>query len=436
MSGLVVLTMIIVIFTLPAYRTNPAGMVHIERQGSQFNLIRNGKPYFIKGVCGQTHLAKLAASGGNTIRTYDTTGLGSILDSAEVNQLAVVAGIYLPKSLDYPLYYDNADWVKANREAITKTVLQYRHNKALLVWCLGNELGFPSHFRYNKFYNCIRDLVDLIHKLDPDHPVTTTITDISKKNIINLMYMTRIDFISFNLFQEALYQFRKNSRLFSPVWNGPYMVLEWGMPGPWVEGLQTSWMAEHELSTAHKADELGRFWREYLPVEDGRCIGNFAFYWGYKQETTQTWFSFFDKDGAASAAVAEMQYLWLGHFPEHKPPATGKIWLENYPEKTDIIIAANAKLVFSTSVENKDTAGIRYDWAVYPEDWLKKAAYINNEKFEQPIDSLIIWQNGIKACLHAPAKEGPYRIFFYAHDQFGNFGSSNQPIYVIGKSNP
>ena len=58
-------------------------------------ITRGGEPYFVKGAAGDKHLDKLAATGGNSFRTWTTNGLGPILDSAQQRGLTVCAGIWL-----------------------------------------------------------------------------------------------------------------------------------------------------------------------------------------------------------------------------------------------------------------------------------------------------------------------------------------------------
>src|SRR5712664_3900035 len=90
--------LILVILLLPfcsPKRVQPAEKrkVFIDHKDRKFTLYRNGRPFFIKGGSGFTQLATLHESGGNTIRVWDTTNLGRILDDAAANQLAVIVGL-------------------------------------------------------------------------------------------------------------------------------------------------------------------------------------------------------------------------------------------------------------------------------------------------------------------------------------------------------
>ena len=81
--------------------------VYLSHDNGKYTLYRNGQPHQIKGAAGHTNLKKLREIGGNTIRTYDTLNLGSILDEAEKNNLAVMVGLPLPESKYSKFVYDN-----------------------------------------------------------------------------------------------------------------------------------------------------------------------------------------------------------------------------------------------------------------------------------------------------------------------------------------
>src|SRR4051812_15790445 len=83
------------------------GKVHVVREGERFSLIRDQSPFVIKGVAGFTHLKELRDAGGNTIRTWDTTNLQNILDSAQHYNIAVMVGLPLYNSNHVRKYYSD-----------------------------------------------------------------------------------------------------------------------------------------------------------------------------------------------------------------------------------------------------------------------------------------------------------------------------------------
>ncbi|MEO5681779.1 MAG: glycoside hydrolase family 2 TIM barrel-domain containing protein [Chitinophagaceae bacterium] len=410
------------------------GKVYIENIKGKYRLIRNGQPYTINGVCGQTDLKRLVACGGNTIRTYDTIQLGKILDEAQSNNLAVMAGIFMPMSDDRKYSYDDSAWTAQNVAAIRQTVLQNKDNPALLIWCVGNELNFRFGDTYDKFYEGFNKVVDMIHEVDPNHPVTTTIIDLNKSNIINVRRKTRVDIISFNVFNSPLQTFGRRKDNFSLFWDGPYLISEWGVDGPWGEGPKTSWQAPIELTSTEKAKQLGLCFDKYIPLHDNRLLGTFSFFWGFKQETTHTWFSFFSENGAASSMVAEMQRIWTGKYPLHLPPRIDGMQIDRHQAKDELVFAPDSAFTVRVIIPDTNGLALKYDWKIYPEDWFKSGIDRNSEKLLSEVNGLNVSQEGDRAVFRTPAKEGPYRVFLLVYDQYGNFSSCNRPFYILSKN--
>jgi len=47
-----------------------SGVVRIVKNGTDFNITRDGAPYFVKGVSGQAHMDRARQAGANSLRTY------------------------------------------------------------------------------------------------------------------------------------------------------------------------------------------------------------------------------------------------------------------------------------------------------------------------------------------------------------------------------
>ena len=74
--GVTVLATVICFSALGAERSTAESPVRkpvevkIVKNDSGYELLRDGKPYFIKGAGGWTRLKELAAAGGNSVRTW------------------------------------------------------------------------------------------------------------------------------------------------------------------------------------------------------------------------------------------------------------------------------------------------------------------------------------------------------------------------------
>lgn len=403
--------------------------VFIDYKDGKFTLYRNGSPFFIKGGSGYTHLDALHESGGNTIRVWDTVNLGSILDDAAANHLAVVVG--LPFRYADPMsFYHDTSMVFGQYNALQQVIKRYKHHPALLVWCVGNELYFPFSRHYNDFYNAFRNIVDMIHAEDPDHPVTTTILNVRTKYIFNVLRRSNIDFISLNIFNKIPDMKDKIGGL-TWFWKGPYLLTEWGIDGGWIGTAHTSWGAFIENSSTKKAEMYRERYEKYIPQTDPRLLGSLVFFWGQKQEYTHTWFSMFDEDGNRSESVSLMQYLWTGKFPDHMPPRVNYMLIDKKGGPSDLMFDPAVTVHAEVVLQQPDSNITHIKWELLPEDWYSVKGEDVKPVKPHPLEGLIKAGPGLTAEVITPSVGGPYRLFANLYDKFGNFSTCNIPFYVV-----
>ena len=68
--------------------------VELRQTGAGWQLLRGGKPYFIRGAGGDASLQQLAAAGANSLRTWGADDdVGATLDAAHALGLSVSVGI-------------------------------------------------------------------------------------------------------------------------------------------------------------------------------------------------------------------------------------------------------------------------------------------------------------------------------------------------------
>jgi hypothetical protein len=399
--------------------------VFIAKTQGRYTLYRNGQPFRIRGGAGYTFLPQLKAAGGNTIRTWDTVGLGAILDEAQHNNLAVIAGLPMPASSYVYDFYQDKTKVEAQYKAFNGIVQRYKHHPALLMWCVGNELDFPYRLRYRPFYRSMNRLVKMIHATDPDHPVTTTIANFSRREIVNLrLKIPELDLISINTFG-ALHTLRGDLDMFSWFWDGPYLISEWGIPGPW-ESEYTAWDAPIENTSTKKAEQYRNLYEKQVPHNDPRCLGDLVFFWGQKQERTPSWFSLFSEKGEFSAAAGVLRQLWTGRPPEAKAPQLQYMLVDGKGAKDNILCKPGSLHTASILMPAPDTAIARLHWKVQQEDW-----YAGQDTLRTWLDTTVLSPGMRRLTFAAPLKEGPYRIYIDIFDKHGNFATANTPFYVV-----
>ena len=110
-----------------------------------FELQRNGQPYYIKGAGAKDHFDLLVKSGANSIRVWSTNNM-AFLDSAYKHGLTVTLGLHVRPERS-GMDYNNEYAVKGQIEQLKNEVLKYKDHPALLVWGIGNEVDL----RYSNF---------------------------------------------------------------------------------------------------------------------------------------------------------------------------------------------------------------------------------------------------------------------------------------------
>lgn len=113
--------------------------VRLKRTSQGYQLLRDGKPYFIRGAGGDGSLVLLAKAGGNSIRTWGADHLEAKLDEAHRLGLTVAVGIWLGHER-HGFNYNNADQVAAQYEETRRIIERYKNHPAILLWGLGNEM--------------------------------------------------------------------------------------------------------------------------------------------------------------------------------------------------------------------------------------------------------------------------------------------------------
>ena len=69
--------------------------VQLVKSPNGFELLRGGKPYFVKGAGGGYSLKALKAAGGNSGRTWGADGIQNQLDEAAKLHMTMLVGFWL-----------------------------------------------------------------------------------------------------------------------------------------------------------------------------------------------------------------------------------------------------------------------------------------------------------------------------------------------------
>ena len=403
--------------------------VEIVETDSGYQLVRGGEPYLVRGAgMGRDDIERFAAHGGNSIRTWTTSSdhqdTRALLDAAEANGVTVALGLSMTAER-HGFDYNDPEAVARKLEAIRAEVLKYRDHPALLFWLVGNELNHS--YSNPAVWDAVNAAAEIIHELDPNHPVTTPISGFKPDVIAEIRTRApALDFISFQMYGSL---FGLPEQIAATGFDGPFMMTEWGTIGYW-EMEKTTWGTPVELTSSEKADVFLRAHDEILEQFEGQLIGSYVFKWGQKQERTPTWFGLLTERGELTEAADAMHYIWTGKWPANRTPRVEAIRLDGKGYKDSVVLAAGESYDAEFDVVDPEGDPLTYRWEVKPESDSQKAG---GDREEQ-LPSL----EGLLSDAEAPqttitvSEPGRYRLFAYAYDGKDHAAHANIPFLVEG----
>ncbi|MCA9249179.1 MAG: hypothetical protein KDA42_18785 [Planctomycetales bacterium] len=397
--------------------------VQLQRGSDGFRLLRNGKPYKIRGVGGQERLEVLASVGGNSIRTWSVEGLDALLDDAAQHGLTVCVGFWLGHER-HGFDYTNEAAVAGQLEACLAAVRKYKDHPAVLLWAIGNEMEGDG--QNPAIWYAVDHIARECKRMDPHHPTMTVIAELGEDKLSSIeRYCPNIDIVGVNSYAGIAtlaqrYRAAKGSK--------PYIVTEHGPRGPWEVG-KTTWGAPLEATSTAKAEHYSQGYRRAVAEQPGLCLGSYAFLWGHKQETTATWFGMLLPDGSRLAAVDAMSQAWTGKPPANRCPAIESLVAER---SKDLKPGETVRVRLSASDPDQDQLEI--EWILRQD-----AATIGvggDFQPEQPKLAGAVASHDAEADVTVPAGGGAYRLFAYVRDEHGGAAVANLPLYVDAPIRP
>ncbi len=397
------------------------GMTRLTQNGGKWQLLRDGKPYFIKGVGGDGSKAALKAAGGNSFRTWGADNIDKQLDEAQKLGLTVTVGMWLGHK-EHGFDYTNEKAVAEQFEGAKKAIDRYKNHPAVLMWAVGNEMeiGFPDG--YPKVWQAVQQIAAYAKKVDPNHPTMTVIAEIGGNKVGNInKYCPDIDVIGLNSYgggPSLAERYAKGGGV------KPYVVTEFGPPGTW-ELPKNSWGTVVEPTSTQKVAAY-RATYEKSVANSPLSLGSYAFTWGNKQEASATWFGLLLSDGTQLEPVDALTQMWTGKLPANQAPKIESFRLES-PEKTQ----PGALVKASLKVTDPERAPLKVDWVLQQDP---QAESIGGETQATPptYPEAIQSASNSEVTLKMPKFSGGYRLFAFIRDGKGSGAVGNLPIFVEG----
>ena len=405
----------------------PAYRVEVRKTAGGWELLRDGRPFYIRGVGGSRYLQQAASAGANTVRTWSSRHLERVLERAERYGLAVCAGLWMPQRRHGFDYRDREAFQRVKKKLLAR-VRRYRNHPNLLLWVVGNEV-VGSDMTNRHAYLAIEEMAREVKEADPHHPVATVVADIGPGGIKARMvkaYCPSVDILGVNSYGGLR---TLPERLRAADWGKPYMVTEFGPPGPW-ESRRAPWGSAVELTSTEKGRYYYQSYESGVARQTKWSLGAFVFYWGTKGEETPTWFGMFLPGGIRLAPVDYMQYVWTGRWPANRCP---EILFLRSPAALRTI-APGKKVKVTYRVTDPEGDPLTRHWYLTREFRKpdRKNPKLTIVTFRRLPSVSISEESAGKAWLRVPSRAGIYRLHLEVRDDAGGGATANFPFRVGG----
>lgn len=424
-AGFCLILCVLLVGKPPVGSAAPAdGPIHVAvvKAPEGWQMLRGGRPYFIKGAGGTASRQWLAQYGGNSFREWGADQLATQLDEAQKFGLTVAAGIWLGHKRQ-GFDYHNAEQVKAQFERTRDIVRRYRNHPALLVWGLGNEMENDEPAGDPAVWQAIGDIAAMVKQEDPHHPTMTVIAEVGGDKIPQLhKYCPDVDIVGINSYAGGS---TVGDRYKKAGGTKPYVITEFGPPGQW-EMQKKPWGAVPELTSTEKADWYRRTYLGSVLGEKGLCLGSYVFNWGFKREATATWYGMFLPDGTKVAAVDTLSELWTGKPVTNPCPKINSLKLADGDGRVET--GAVVRVLLDVTGSNDDP--IKVTWELRQDSFHYQAAVESADAPEFP--EAIVKATNKEAELKMPADGGGYRLYAYVRTAHSGGASANVSLFANG----
>ena len=414
---------------LLATATAEPGPLSMRRNASgAWELVRDGKPFFIRGAGGQRSLDVLVESGGNSIRTWGVDALEEKVDGKLLVQrareldLTIAAGLWVGHER-HGFNYSDAAQLEKQRKDIRAVVAKWKNEPAICFWGLGNEMEGPdADGKDDRIWKELEVLAKIIKEEDPSRLVMTVIAGAARPKIEGVRdHCPSIDILGVNAYASAA---GAGKAVKETGWDKPFILTEFGPSGHW-EVAKTSWGAPIEPSSRDKAAKY--YSTQQIATDDsaGLFVGSYAFLWGQKQECTATWYGMFLKSGEKLPSVDAMSRAWTGEWPANRCP---RVETFTSPAKGNTVRPGESVAV-TLDVADPDGDKVELQWTLAGESTDRKAggdAERAPEEKKLSMDS----SGANQWTFKAPDQPGAYRVFLVARDGRGAASAENIPFQV------
>lgn len=400
---------------------DPVKVTLVESNGN-YQLLRDGKAFFIQGAGGSASRQLLKDCGGNSFRTWGSDGIDNQLDEAQKLGLTVTIGVWLQHA-GPGFSYDDEAAVAAQYNMAKQAILKYRNHPALLMWAFGNEMEGYKKGDDVKIWQAIEDIAKTAHELDPNHPTMTVMAEIGGSRVPCVhAFCPDIDVVGINSYGGGPSVAERYRKLGGKK---PYVITEFGPPGTW-EVKADQYGVPHEMTSTKKAEFYkSTYDKSILAEKDKLCLGSYVFAWGSKQEATATWYGLFLADKTRLEAIDMMTALWGGKMPAVHCPRVEPLTADKE------MVDPGAAIHVTLQASHPDNHPMKTKW-VLTQDLGQYQTGGETQPDPQMYPDAVVSADNTGCDLKMPADGGGYWLYAYVYDDAGGAAMANIPLHVRG----
>ena len=405
-----------------------ARQVKIVGSLGSWQLMVDEAPFYIKGAgfaktvhAGNIdyYFNEMKKIGLNSFRTWgtgDDTPL--MLEKAEEYGLMVDVGIWLlqnkkgePKAVDY---VKGEEYKRKTLREIEEQVKKLKDYPSVLMWNVGNEVVMSLNTEEEKiaYAKFVEKICKLIHKIDPNHPVTST-TAWSFAWPYFKKYTPSLDIYGTNIYGGVV--------VIKEEWekigiDKPYLMTEYGPHGEWEVSVDKNGQPIIP-SEESKAKAYFNGWKHYIEKNKGLNLGAYAFAFEGGEDFCGAWFNIFML-GKKRASYWKIYEMLTGKKGKNKPPLVCKFELSKF---TDIYPGEKFNVYLEAKDPDKDKLNCVFKMC-------------NRKLWDEGIYPVIFEKKKKKEfVITAPDKTGIYFLYVYVTDGKGNIAVEGKSIKIIEK---
>jgi hypothetical protein len=394
----------------------------LKIDGTNHQLIRDGKPYFIQGAGGDGSKEFLKQIGGNSFRTWGIDeNTQAKLDEAHKLGLTVTLGIWLGHER-HGFNYSDGKAVREQFEKAREAVRKYKDHPALLMWSVGNEMEGFKEGDNPAIWAAVQNIAAMIKKEDPNHPVMTVIAEIGGQRVASIHDLCpSVDIIGINTYGGGPTIAERYRKLGGTK---PYIITEYGPAGTW-EVEKNNWGAPRELSSTAKAlSYRATYEKTILAEKDKLCLGGYAFAWGNKQEATATWFGLFLDSGERLEATDTLTELWTGKGPANRCPQIQPLKVVGADR-----VKPGESIFVQLDVADPEKDPLRIEWKLHKDLSMYEGGG-DAQHVPPSYPEAILKRSESEVELKMPADGGGYWLYAIVHDDKNGAAVANIPLFV------